>query len=317
MKISITRLSYSLVALSLAGVACASVWRARPDTQLPRTIQNAAGLRLLVAEENAQPTVRILLPGQPQSDRSIEVIFPEHVTARRQGSTSAEHLYLFRPGSQGERPAWKRVEQSLQYEKELPGGVHLLAKATLEDDGVRFHYEFNNRSGTAYEMIYAVTDPRLTSIFHDDRLERTYVHRADGFDLIASDTPKRLTMPLDQWLPSRYLASFNWPVPTERIETRDGITYYNASRAVDEPFIATLSIDRKWVVASFTREVGNVWTNPELTCQHVDPQTSLAPGQEAILEVKILILHGPLDDALRRAVQQRNSLKVGEAKTLK
>jgi hypothetical protein len=56
-------------------------------------------------------------------------------------------------------------------------------------------------------MIYAVTDPRLTSIFQDVRLERTYVHHTDGFDLLASETPDRLKMPLDQWLPCRYLAS--------------------------------------------------------------------------------------------------------------
>src|SRR5712692_1239496 len=310
MKISITRLSYTLVALSLIGVACASVWTARPGAQLPGSIQNAAGLGLLVAEENAQPTLRIVLPDHPQSDRAIEVIFPEHVTARRQGSASAEHLYLFRPGPQGERPAWRQVGQSLQYEKELPGRVHFLAKATLENDGVRFHYEFTNRSDAAYEMIYAVTDPRLTSIFHDVRLQRTYVHRKDGFDLLAEETPGRLTMPLDQWLPSRYLASFTWPVPPERVEHRgDGITYYIASRAVDEPFIATLSTDRQWVVASFARETGNVWSNPELTCQHVDPETSLPPGQDATLEIKILILRGSLDDALQRVIQQRSSLK--------
>jgi hypothetical protein len=117
-------------------------------------------------------------------------------------------------------------------------------------------------------------------------------------------------MPLDQWLPARYLASFTWPVPAQRIERReDGITYYNKSRAVDQPFIATLSADGAWVVASFARGTGNVWSNPELTCQHADPQTSLPPGQRATLEVKILVLQGPLDDALERAIRQRKSLK--------
>jgi len=48
---------------------------------------------------------------------------------------------------------------------------------------------------------------------------------------------------------------------------------------VDEPLIVTLSTDRKWIVASFIRATGNVWSNPELTCQHVDPQTSAALGQ--------------------------------------
>jgi hypothetical protein len=65
----------------------------------------------------------------------------------------------------------------------------------------------------------------------------------------------------------------------------------------------------EWVIASFTRETGNVWSNPELTCQHVDPQTSLLPGQQASLEVKILVLHESLENALQRAIRQRKSLK--------
>jgi hypothetical protein len=186
----------------------------------------------------------------------------------------------------------------------------MLARATLEDDGVRFHYKFSNGSDVMYDMIYAVTDPRLTSVFHDVRLERTYVHHSDGFDLLASETPARLTMPLSQWLPSRYLASFTWPVPAQRVEPRrDGITYYNKSRRVDIPLIATFSTDRTWVVASFARETGNVWSNPELTCQHVDPQSSLAPGQDATSEVKILVLRGSLNNVLEKAIVQRNFLK--------
>jgi hypothetical protein len=274
------------------------------------SIQNADGLQLLVAAENAQPTLRIVLPGHATSDRSIEVLFPEHVTAVKRGSSAAEQLYMFRPGPRGERPQWRQVGRSLEYQRDLPGGVRLRARAALEDDGVRFHYEFTNSSAVAYDMIYAVTDPRLTSVFHDVRLERTYVHHAGGFDLLASETPSRLTMPLDQWLPARYLASFTWPIPAQRVEQRgDGITYYNKSRAVDEPFIATLSRDSTWVVASVAGATGNVWSNPELTCQHVDPQTPLLPGQPATLEVKILVLHSSLDDALRRAILQRDSLK--------
>ena len=189
-------------------------------------------------------------------------------------------------------------------------GVHLLARATLESDGVRFRYELTNDSRVAYGMIYVPTDPRLTSIFHDVRLERTYVHHADGFDLLASETPRRLTIPLDQWLPARYLASFTWPVPAQRIERRDdGITSYNRSRAVDVAFIATVSTDKAWVIASFARTAGNVWSNPELTCQHVDPQMSLSPGQRATIELKMLVIRGSLDDALKRAIRQRESLK--------
>jgi hypothetical protein len=159
-------------------------------------------------------------------------------------------------------------------------------------------------------VIYAVTDPRLTSIFHDVRLERTYVHHSNGWDLLASETPARLTMSLNQWLPNRYLAAFTWPIPAQLVDRRsDGITYYNKSHAVDQPVIATVSTDGRWIIASFARDPGNVWSNPELTCQHVDPQRSVGPGQRATLEVKMLVLRGSLDDVLRREIEERAALK--------
>ena len=122
-------------------------------------------------------------------------------------------------------------------------------------------------------------------------------------------------MPLNQWLPARYLASFTWPIPSKKVEQRDGIAHYNKSRAVDAPFIATVSQDGSWVVASFTRNTGNVWSNPELTCQHVDPQAALSPGEEAILETKILVVRGSLDDVFKMAMNQRDSLTVKVEKT--
>lgn len=271
-------------------------------------IQSPSGLRLLVASRN-DPVLAVILPGYPDLDRSIEVVFPEHVTIRRHGSSEAEHLYLFGARNQIREPAWRQTSDSVEYERDF-GGIHFLARATLQDDGVLFHYEFLNHSSTAYDLIYSPTDPRLTGIFHDVRLERTYVHHTSGFDMLASETPSRLSMPLSEWLPSRYLASYTWSVPAQRFERRsDGITYYNKSRPVDEPMIATLSEDRRWVVASFTRTTGNVWSNPELTCQHVDPETSVAPRQKATIEVKILVFKGTLDDALRKVRAQRSTLQ--------
>jgi hypothetical protein len=128
-------------------------------------IQNAQGLKLLVVAESPSPAVRIVLPGRATSDRTIEVLFPEHVTAVRHGRTGAEQLYMFSRRLTDDRLPWRRIASSLEYERELPGAIHLLARATLEEDGVRFHYEFTNGSAVAYDMIYAVTDPRLTSIF--------------------------------------------------------------------------------------------------------------------------------------------------------
>ena len=283
------------------GLAC--------QAQTAPVVENKAGLRLLVTEENTNPALAVILPGHPDSDRTILVLFPEHVTVRTSREAEGNHLYLFQPGRLGVLPAWRQVGQSLQYERDLENGLHMLGRATLEDDGVRFHYEFRNRSSTTYDLIYAPTDPRLTSNFHDVRLERTYVHHADGFDLLASETPIRLTIPLNQWLPARYLASFTWPIPAKRIERRDdGITYYNKSRLVDQPLIATLSTDGKWVVASFARTAGNVWSNPELTCQHVDPQIALAAGATAATEIKMLVFQGTLADVLNKVISQRQRL---------
>ena len=254
----------------------------------------AAALGLQMAGSGA--TLLITLPGAAQP--AIEVIFPEHVTALPHGHAAAEHLYLERPG---DAPAWRRSANTMEYERDLARGVHMLARATLQDDGVLFRYEFTNRSAVAYDMIYAVTDPRMAPPFRDVRLERTYVHHPDGFAPLA-ETPVRPS--------SRYLASYRWPVPSPLVQRgEDGITHYNKSRKVDEPFIATLSTDRQWVVASFARDAGNVWSNPELTCQHVDPQAPLAPFGRAVLEVKILVMRGSLDDALRRERRQRAALE--------
>jgi hypothetical protein len=301
--------------IAFVAVMSLTAWFARGDSALAQTeprdiLQNALGLQLLAATERGQPAVRVVLPRHATSDRAIEVLVPEHVTAVKHGSTAAEQLFLPRPGIPADRPVWHVVGRALEYKRELPGPVDFLARATLEDDGVRFEYEFVNRSDTGYDMIYAVTDPRLTGVFHDVRLERTYVHDADGFDLLASDVPARLTLPLERWLPARVLASFTWPVPAQRVEKRDdGITYYNKSRPIDVPLIVTRSTDNEWVVASFSRAPGNVWSNPELTCQHVDPQAPLPPRGHVVLDVKILVLRGSPDDALREARRQRDSLK--------
>ena len=73
--------------------------------------------------------------------------------------------------------------------------------------------------------------------------------------------------------------------------------------------IVTLSTDRKWIVASFIRATGNVWSNPELTCQHVDPERPLPPRGKVEWDVKIMIFQGSLDQVLKRVRSQRDLLK--------
>ena len=262
-------------------------------------------LHVAISAENVDPVLLVNLPGESRT--AAEVIFPEHVTVRPRGSNDVEHLYLFRRGDA--RVQVRHNGNNFEYQRELPRNIHMLARATLENDGLLFHYEFENRSDVAYDMLTAVTDPRLKWILHDVRLERTFVHTPKGFDLLASDFPQRSTMPLDRWLPACVLASCTWPVAPQRTEVRDQITYYNRSTRVDEPLLATVSTNGRWVAASFTRNAGNVWSNPELTCQHVDPQIALPAHGKVTIEVKLLLFRGTLADAQSKFLQQRPRLQ--------
>jgi hypothetical protein len=198
------------------------------------------------------------VPDGPIDDRSFKILVPEHVTVRAHGETQARHLYIYRPGLEGKSPEWKRVGNALEYATDF-GEIHFIARATLVNDGVLFHYEFANHFATDYDMATAITDPRFRAVFYDPRLERTYVHHSGGFDLLASETPERLTMPLKEWFPVRYLASYTAPIPASRVQRcDDGTIYRYKSRRVDVPMIATLSKDGTWVAASFSRDPGNV-----------------------------------------------------------
>jgi hypothetical protein len=267
------------------------------------------GIRMMVKHTSAAPLLTILLPEQPLTSRGIEVEFPEHITGRHQATHQVEHLYL---AAQQVIPidSWQQQTHALTYEILLQNTVHLRARAELEADGIRFSYEFTNRAGPPYEHFQAVTCVKLYDVFEDTFLERTYVHHTEGFDLLASETPQRHTMTTAEWLPCRYLVPFRWPVvpETKRVEEEDGVIRYHKSRQVDEPFIATLSVDQHWLAATYTVETGNVWTNPERTCQHADPATELLPGDMKRVELKTFLLQGTLDQLLEHVKEERQRL---------
>lgn len=271
-------------------------------------IRNSSGLRLTVDADDTDPALDFCMPGRADQ-RTAKILLPEHITVRAHGESDAKHLYLYRPGRRGNSPKWTKTADALEYASDFEG-IHVVARASLSEDGIVFRYEFTNHSATDFDMVTAITDPRFERVFHDPKLERTYVHHPDGFDLLASETPERMTMPERQWFPVRYLASWTAAVPADRVQRRDdGITYRYKSRRVDLPMIATLSDDRQWIAASFARNPGNVWSNPELTCHHVDPEIALPHNTSASYEVKILIFRGSLGDALRKVTAQRPLLR--------
>lgn len=272
-------------------------------------VRNAAGVEMTVDTQDRNPALSVTVPDGPRDDRSFKILLPEHVTVRAHGDSEAKHLYVFQPGTDGESPVWKRDGNSLEYAKDF-GEIHFVARATLSEDEILFHYEFVNHSKSDYDMVTAVTDPRFRAVFYDPRLESTYVHTTAGFELLASDAPERLTVPLTEWFPVRYMASYTNPIPQNRVQRRsDGITYRYRLGRIDVPMIATISHDGTWVAATFSHHAGNVWSNPELTCQHADPELPLAHYSEVQVEEKILIFKGSLEDALQKTEQQLPTLK--------
>jgi hypothetical protein len=259
-----------------------------------------SGLRLIAINKNF-PLLKVLLPGQPASERGIEIEFPEHVTGLNERTHAVEHLYLTTYGDGNKRtlPVWKAEGNALIYETTFNGNFKMIARAELDSNGISYSYQLVNNSATVYTNLQAVTCVKLYSAFSDTLLVRTYVHHSNGFDLLASETPDRLTMPLSQWLPCRYLVSYTWPIAFKRIEKdEDGITRYNKSRKVDKPFIATLSHDKKWIAATYTSATGNLWTNPERSCQHADPYVSLKPGETGRLQLETFVFKGTLNQLL-------------------
>jgi hypothetical protein len=81
--------AYALIkvlALSLVIVGAIFIFiLARKEAEKPPdlVVRNSSGMQLMVAEENTQPTLRIVLPSHPASDHTIEILFPEHVTVRK------------------------------------------------------------------------------------------------------------------------------------------------------------------------------------------------------------------------------------------
>jgi hypothetical protein len=291
-------------------LACSGTARSQPSSD-ELAVVSPSGFRMRVAEQDSDPTLWLSVPGEASGQNAVLVLLPEHVTVRRHGTKEAQHLYMWQPGKRGARPHWVRIGDALQYESDLALNIRFLARASAQPDGVLLHYEFTNNSDVDFDSVQAVTDPRMVSpLFHDARLERTYVHENGRFSLLASDMPQRLSMPMNKWLPNRYRISYSWPVEQVRAQKQpDGVTFFNAQARVDEPFLATVSVNRKWIMATFSRKPGNLWTNPELTCQHADPDISLSSHSKGSVEEKILLLRGTLEDVLSKVTAQRGRLK--------
>jgi hypothetical protein len=197
---------------------------------------------------------------------------------------------------------WQRMGEVLRCSLVSPVGVRLETTVSIDHDGVSIRHRLENLTDVDYEEVQSPTCIKLYRPFNDVFLERTYVHHADGLDLLASETPERLRMNAEEWLPVRYVARCAPPAvsPAQRRERlTDRIVRYTKVKLVDVPFIATTSSPPGWIAASHTLATSSLFMNPARTCHHVDPSAALKPRGTALLALKLYVVRGSIDDAWR------------------
>ncbi|HJZ98701.1 MAG TPA: hypothetical protein VKE70_19465 [Candidatus Solibacter sp.] len=260
--------------------------------------RSGSGLRLERQGDPSRPAVAIFIPGQTAPAAKIEM--PEH--AWRKEGQSGEQLWFYRMYTSDAATRgtvqWSRTEDTLSYSMQTPSGFVLKAGARLEADGVSITYEVQAPSREPLATVEAPTCVKLYRPFTDVFLERTFVHHPTGLDLIASETPERLSMNAEEWLPIRYIV----PVGRDaagaqgRRERLDGVTRYFKSRAADVAFIATESQPKGWVAATHGLGCPSLFTNPARTCHHADPRVEPAAEGRAQMRLKVYMVRGSLQE---------------------
>ena len=248
-----------------------------------------------------RPAVALYLPGAAVPASVIEM--PEH--AWRKQKPSDEPVWFYKmyssdPKFQGV-VTWSETLNSLSYAMTTPAGFTMQSQAILQEDGVEIRHEIKGPFGGDTAVVEAPTCVKLYRPFTDVFLERTYVHHAAGLELIASETPERLTKNAEEWLPCRYIVNCgpNGRPPDKRIERVDGVTRYFKSRLADAAFLATESQPFGWVAATHGLNCPSLFTNPARTCHHADPEVQVK-GDRAVLNLKVYVIRGSVLDAWQR-----------------
>src|SRR5947209_10561183 len=87
----------------------------------PLEIRDTSGLRLVIDADDRDPALDVIVPDGP--DGNSKMLFPEHVTVRLHGQSEANHLYIFRPGRQGNSPQWIKVGNALEHACDFRGFI--------------------------------------------------------------------------------------------------------------------------------------------------------------------------------------------------
>jgi len=268
-------------------------------------ITNKTGLRLMAIGNHSQ--VKLLLPGQSDSDDGILIDCPEVITLTNNAAKVNLIYALFNSHYPDFSVKWSMHDNELSYVIDNLQMTRLTCTITLESDGVRTRYTLTNLGNEVFPRAIVSTCTKLRSSFYDVFLERTYVHNKEGFNLLANFIPERTTLPISKWLPCRVRAAFTIEPPAHKISIGDGgITTYDNPEKVDVPFLATRSADGKWIAATCSiLDPEQVWCNPQLTCHHTDVAVVLGANATTTIQSKTFVFMGSLPEAMEKVKNER------------
>jgi hypothetical protein len=295
-----------------AGVAASAV---RAQAGAPELVlRNSAGVTVRPIGDPNRPALGLSLPEAPGANAAV-IELPEHAWHRAGRGDAPVWFYKMYTEDAGltGQVVWSHSGDSLRYSMRTPSGFTLAGTATLQPDGLLLGYELGNPGTTSFAEVQAPTCIKLYRPFTDVFLERTFVHHAADLDLLASETPERLTMNAEEWLPCRYIVrcSSQAVVPAQRVERQaDGITRYHKLRLADAPFISTVSSPGGWVAATHALATDSVWTNPARTCHHADSSAALPANSTARLALKFYVMRGGVHEVWRSVAAVRKATKL-------
>jgi hypothetical protein len=281
-----------LVAAS-STVLGARVFGAATVAPEPRLALRArSGVTVRAVGSRSGPMLELVLPGRQTASAVVEL--PEHAWGRRTASSEQIWFYsLYGKERARATAAWRLDGESLTYTMETPL-VRMTARAAFQGARLDIAYTISNPSQESYAAVMATTCVKLFRPFTDVFLERTFVRQGNRLALIAADTPERLDMNAEQWLPCRYIARTSGPPLDQgaRVRREEGVTKYTTRQFIDAPFLVTTSSPAGWTAATFARDAESVFTNPARTCHHADVIRPLPAGTSVQLSSHVVISPG-------------------------
>jgi len=263
------------------------------------------------------PRIIIEMPTGEDGNEIFRLRFPEIISFREEGADERVHQYvdnvyipsydakLSCPYPPEKLPVeWVHGDGKRCYGMSFVNGVKFTAAIERKPDGFEVCYTLTNGTDKALHDISMWTCLILSEAptFRNDRMERTYVHTARGFECFG-DLVDPEAFPKDKFFSFGCSGSVHVPADIENPEVEPNLQQpewtkyrWRMTRPIDIPLIAETSQDGEIVVATGSKSAHTVWSNVDINCQHSDPPNKICrPGETVSVFQRIYIYRGELE----------------------